>query len=190
MRLFVALEAPERWREEAAEAQRALANALPKPTRDRLRPVDPALMHLTLRFLGEVDEGGVDALQAALDGHVDPFTLNLSLAAAGTFGPAARTSVAWLGVGGDVEGLRTLAARIEDAISAAGLPREDRDLSPHLTLARVHRSARPPDRRAIAEAIGALPPPPPCPVTARELLLVRSHFGGARPRYEVLSRHG
>jgi RNA 2',3'-cyclic 3'-phosphodiesterase len=190
VRLFVALEAPGAWRSAAAAVQRALVDALPEPVGERLRLVDPALMHLTIRFLGEVDEGGVDMLQAALDGHVEPFALDLALAAAGTFGPSARTSVAWLALDGDVEGLRSLAGRVEQAVGLAGLPPEKRPFAPHLTLGRVHRSATKADRQAIAAAVAVVPPPPACAVTLAEVLLVRSHLGGSSPRYEVLSRHG
>ena len=189
MRLFVAIEAPESWQRAAADVQRRLAEALPPAPQRALRPVDPALMHLTLRFLGEVDERRAEALQAALDGHVEPFVLDLSLAAAGSFGPASRTSVAWLGVGGDVEGLRRVAAQVERAVRAAGMPPEGRDWSPHLTLVRVHRSATAADRRAIADAVRSLAPAPE-QISAHEALLVRSHLGGRAPRYEVLSRHG
>jgi len=147
-------------------------------------------MHLTLRFLGEVDEAVLPTLQAALDREAPPVDADLTLARGGTFGGAARTRVAWLGVEGDLDALRALAARVERAVGAAGLPEEDRPLRVHLTLARVRQDASPGARRAVADAVSALPAPPPEPFRARELLLVRSHLGGRGPRYEVLSRHG
>jgi 2'-5' RNA ligase len=174
MRLFIALEVPEAWRREA----------------DRLGLVDPALMHLTLRFLGEVDEDLVPALQDALERETPPLDLALSLAPAGTFGPPHRTSIAWLGVSGDLEALQALAANVERAVVECGLPGEERPLRPHLTLARLHQAATPDQRRAVAEAVGALEPPAPAPYRPTEVVLVHSHLGGSQPRYEVLSRHG
>lgn len=184
MRLFVALEVPEGRREAARET----TEALQRTSAVRLRAVDPALMHLTLRFLGEVTEEHVEPLIAALTEAVPAVDVALELARAGTFGPAARTQVVWLGVGGDLDGLQVLAGRIEDAVRAAGLPPEERPLRPHLTLARLGRQARPEERRTVAEAVRGLQAPPPLPFRAREAVLVRSYLGGAQPRYEVLAQ--
>ncbi len=145
-------------------------------------------MHLTVRFLGEVDEELLGPLEDALTGEVPPVDVSLKLGAGGTFGSPPRTSVVWIGVGGDLEGLRDLAQRIERAVGSAGLPSEERDFHPHLTVARVRRQARPAQRRAIARAVEALPAPAPHPFRARERALVRSQLGRSGPRYEVLTR--
>ena len=116
--------------------------------------------------------------------------MQLALGPAGTFGVPARTTVAWLAVAGDGEGLRALAGRVEAAVVAAGLPPDDRPLRPHITLARLDRGASTQQRRAVAEAIAALEPPPPAAFRARAVALVRSHLGREGPRYETLSRHG
>lgn len=188
MRLFLALELPEAWLREAARALDALTAALGDDA-DVLRPVALDRMHLTVRFLGEVGEDMVPALDAALREHVPPVRVDLELAAAGTFGSAARTSVAWLGLGGDLDGLRALAGRVEVAVEAAGLPSERRELRPHVTLARVRQRASAPQRRAIATAVSALDAPGPHPHRASEVVLVRSHLGSGQPRYEVLGRY-
>jgi RNA 2',3'-cyclic 3'-phosphodiesterase len=150
--------------------------------------VRPDLMHLTLRFMGEVDEGGVAPLQAALDG-LAPFAVTIALDRAGTFGPAARTGVVWLGIGGEVRALRGVAESVERAIRLVGARPEDRPFTAHLTLARLARHATEQDRRAVAEAVHALDAPPPLPFATSELALVRSILEGPSPRYEVLSHH-
>ena len=186
-RLFVAVEVPDGWRDAARAARAAVdgrQSGLP------LRWVDPALMHLTLRFLGEVDEQALEPLQRELAAGVPPVDVELALGPAGSFGAPGRTAVAWLAVRGDGEGLRALAERVEAAVVAAGLPSEDRPLRPHLTLARVRRGASTQQRRAVAEAIAALDPPPPAAFRARSVALVRSHLGREGPRYETLSRYG
>jgi RNA 2',3'-cyclic 3'-phosphodiesterase len=192
MRLFVGIDAPPAWREAAATIQRELTAQLPRELTRAIRPFDPALMHLTLRFLGEVDEAALRDLQAALDEHAPPVDLELALGAAGTFGAPARTSVAWLGIEGDLNGLRALTRRVHEGTGAI-VPVERRtSFSPHLTLARVRRETSPEERRAIAEAVRALTPPDrdSTAIRARELVLIRSHLGASQPRYEVLSRHG
>ena len=109
MRLFVALEVPEQWREAARAARRAFELELDAP----MRWVDPARLHLTVRFLGEVDAQDLAPLQQALSERVPPVDVELRLDGPGTFGPHARTEVAWLGVGGDANELRALAECVE-----------------------------------------------------------------------------
>src|SRR5262249_18013526 len=137
---------------------------------------------------GEVDEGAVDPLQAALDAVPEP-AFTLMLGHAGAFGAPARTSATWLALEGDVAALRALAARVEDAVRLVGLPSETRPYSPHLTLARLRRDASGADRRAIADAVRRIEPPHTIPLEVDAFALVRSYLGGPRPRYEVLSRH-
>jgi 2'-5' RNA ligase len=183
VRLFLAIELPERWRERAAETGRAIDAVAP----GALRLVHPDLMHLTVRFLGEVADESARMLHTALRRQAPPIDLALQLGPAGTFGSPARTSVVWHGIGGDIEGLRAAAGRVERAAIEAGLPGEGRELRPHLTVARVRREAPPEQRRSIAAAVRALPVPDPDPFRARSLVLVRSYLGGPRPRYEVLA---
>ena len=195
MRLFIALEVPGAWCAAAAAQQQALVAALPSEVRPALRLVRPELMHLTLRFLGEVDEGGVDSLQAALDG-LAPFEVALALERAGTFGPAPRTGVVWLAVASEPAGeldqldvLQRLVGQVELAVRLAGRRGDARPFSAHLTLARLARGATAEERTAVAEAVRGLDAPLPIPFVARELLLVRSYLEGPAPRYEVLSHH-
>ena len=203
MRLFVSLEAPKAWRAAATACQVALLDAveaIDEDAQDALRVVKPELMHVTLRFLGEVEEAGVARLQAALDAVEVP-EIRLTLGRAGTFGAPSPTWAIYLaiaeGVEGGLDALRGLVARVEAAVRLAGLTaqRDDvhehgRQFTPHLTLARVQRSAKPDVRRAIDEAVRALDAPPPLVYVAREIVLVRSYLEGPVPRYEVLSRHG
>jgi 2'-5' RNA ligase len=188
VRLFVTVEAPEAWRAEAVAQQEALLDALPPDTREALRVVSAELMHVTLRFLGEVEEEIVAPLQTAL-GRVAAPEIALTLARAGTFGAPASIWAVYLGIEGDLDALRALAAGVEEVVASLGLPREARPLTAHLTLARVRRSATAEARRAVDAAVGDLAPPPPRPHVARGIALVRSYLGGAEPRYEVLSRH-
>lgn len=186
MRLFIAIDVPDSWRDAAAQATEALVRA----SGVRLRAVHPSLMHLTLRFLGEVPDDRVAPLIEALRAAAGPFDLELALGPAGTFGPPQRTQLAWLDVSGDLEALQALATRIEAAVRTAGLPPEDRPLRVHLTLARLGRDLGTEERRAVAEAARRLDAPPALPFHAREVLLVRSTLGNPRPVYEVLARFG
>lgn len=185
MRLFIAIEVPDTWRMAAAELRRAITQRREL----RLRWVTPEQLHLTLRFLGEVDEATTIALQRALDTKVTPVDLTLALGTPGTFGGPRRTTTAWAGIEGDLEPLAALAARIDAAVAGCGLAVEPRAFTPHLTLARLPRGASAAERRAAFEAFDAAQAPPPATVRASSVALVRSHLGRDGARYEVLSRH-
>jgi 2'-5' RNA ligase len=132
MRLFVALEVPEVVRREVARRVAGLRDRLP-----RARWVDAEVMHLTLLFLGQVEEGQVPALTAALgEAFAKHAPLELRLSGGGTFPPRRPARVAWIGM----EAPEELAALQADAAAAAtasiGFEPEDRPYHPHVTLAR------------------------------------------------------
>jgi 2'-5' RNA ligase len=189
VRLFVALELPDAWRDVAIELRATLDGVLDAESARALRWVQPDLLHLTLRFLGEFPETNLDRLRAALDRHVPPAGLDLSLAGAGRFGTPRRMQAVWLGVDGDRGGLEALAARVEQACVDAGVAPDARAFQPHITLARVRERTSPETRTRVAAAVDTLPAPEPSPFHVREVALVRSTLGNGAPRYDVLSNH-
>jgi RNA 2',3'-cyclic 3'-phosphodiesterase len=119
-----------------------------------VRWVAPENIHLTLKFLGDIDADAMPALQTAAAGAcvgIEPF--ELSLKGAGAFPNTRRPNVVWVGLGGRVECVVLLAQRLDDACAALGLPRDDRPFSPHLTLGRLKREANPGDRQMVGELI-------------------------------------
>lgn len=103
-----------------------------------LRWVDPTGIHLTLAFLGELDDSQlaaamVAARSAAATGA--PFAYCLS--GLGTFGAARQPRVLWMGVSEPSGALRQLQQALALALEEQGFPREQRPFSPHLTLARI-----------------------------------------------------
>jgi len=92
-------------------------------------------LHLTLRFLGEVDGGTLRSIKSALEQViVEPF--NLILTGVGHFPPRGMPRNLWVGVVAS-EQLRTLKARIDRAVSRVGLPPDNRKFAPHVTVARL-----------------------------------------------------
>lgn len=126
IRLFVGLPLPERTRERLAGLAHGLAGA---------RWVSPENYHLTLRFIGEVDEGTAADIDEALD-HVVAKPFPLALDGLGSFGRGHRQHTLWVGVE-RCEGLSHLQAKVESAVVRAGQKAEDRKFSPHVTLARL-----------------------------------------------------
>lgn len=135
MRLFIAIEIPDAVKHEMAKAQERLRRSGVEAGWTR-----PEGVHLTLRFLGEVNESLVADIIAALKGAVGGTGgLHLDIAGAGAFPNPGNPRVAWIGVSGDVEKLAKIQAAVEDAVAGLGFTREDRKFSPHLTLARIRR---------------------------------------------------
>jgi len=125
MRLFVALSLPDALR---ARLQ-GLAAGLPGA-----RWVAPENLHLTLRFIGEVDRQEAEDSDAALAAiRCDSFSL--TLAGLGEFGDGRRLRSLWIGAERN-EALERLQAKVEQALRRAGLPPEKRKFKPHVTLAR------------------------------------------------------
>ena len=142
MRLFVAVAIPP----EIREALRRLVGELRSEIRGP-RWVRPEGIHLTLRFLGEVEEpslpGLVAELERSLPGSVTPF--DVEVAGIGVFPERGRPRVLWVGLDEAGDRLSTLQRRVESAVATAvpNLKKETRPFAPHLTLARFG-DARPP----------------------------------------------
>ena len=102
----------------------------------KLRWVRPEGIHLTLKFLGNVEEHRVPSITDALAKATEAFELTIQPSGVGGFG-GRRIRVVWVGLEGDVERLAALATRVDEACGALGFERERRPFAAHLTLARV-----------------------------------------------------
>ncbi|MFQ5522837.1 MAG: RNA 2',3'-cyclic phosphodiesterase [Acidimicrobiia bacterium] len=139
--------------------------------------VPPENWHLTLRFLGSVDEVAYERFLSWLTRAEERHAFPVHLDHIGAFPKPKRATVVWVGLDRGVEDLSTLNAVAEEAAQAAGLPGEERPYHPHLTLARVR------------------PPQDVTGLTATELdlgwmvnrvVVFRSRLGRGGPRYEPL----
>ncbi|MBI1953297.1 MAG: RNA 2',3'-cyclic phosphodiesterase [Candidatus Omnitrophica bacterium] len=140
MRAFIAVELTDALKEEAASLQADL-----RATGADVKWVEPAHLHLTLKFLGEIQENQVEPLKSALTASVQglsPFAT--SLEGIGAFPSTTRPRVIWVGVSQGKEALERLAGQVEEACAGLGFAGEERPFSAHLTIGRV----RGPDRVA------------------------------------------
>ncbi|MDO9708796.1 RNA 2',3'-cyclic phosphodiesterase [Paracraurococcus lichenis] len=133
IRLFVALALPA-----AIKAQLAmLSGGIPGA-----RWVPPENYHLTLRFIGEIENWRAQEVDDALANIRAP-SFELSLRGVGTFEKGGRINALWVGVE-KTEGLSFLQAKVETALQRIGLEPERKRFSPHVTLARTDKA--PPDK--------------------------------------------
>ena len=107
-----------------------------------VRPVRPEQLHLTLRFLGDTEEGLVDGIREVMEDAVEgvePFWL--SFEGVGAFPNARRARVVWIGLRG-AEPLVDIARTLEGGVVDLGFRPEKRGFRPHATVARVKRLQR------------------------------------------------
>ena len=125
IRSFVAVEIPASIRDEIAVVQREID--LPG-----VRLVNPDLIHVTIKFLGDVPLPKVDRVVGALRAVEQP-AFTARVAGIGTF-PGRSIRVVWIGALGDFE---PLFSAVEEALVPLGFPREARKFTSHATIARV-----------------------------------------------------
>ncbi len=183
MRLFVAADLPEDAREAIAAEQKRIASTL-GGSAGALKWVKADHAHLTLVFLGNVEEARVPAVVEAVGRDVDAAPFEISLETIGAFPARGAPRVLWIGVVDGAARLSELQRELAERIAAIGIPLEDRPFHPHLTLARW-RESRPADReRALAAA--------PLGAVARACVdgatLYQSRLSPAGPSYTALAR--
>ena len=181
-RTFLALELPETIKAVLRRRTERLAHALPE-----VRIVDVAGLHLTLAFLGELDNAhlaaATEAAEEAASAHA-PITLRL--ARLGTFGSARSPRVIWVGLAGEVAQLGALQSTLADALAARGFPREARPFAPHLTLARIKKPLSDDLLAALARLQGE--PAPDAAWQADALSVMKSELLRPAALYTALSR--
>ena len=129
MRLFVGIDLPA----EIEDHLGFVGGGIP-----RARWEEREKLHVTLRFIGEVDGGTKRRIEEALEEVRHP-PFSLAVAGVGFFPPGGKPRILWAGLDGAAP-VQELHARIERALLATGLPSEGRKFTPHVTLARLHDS--------------------------------------------------
>jgi 2'-5' RNA ligase len=184
IRSFVAIELPE-------EAKKGLTRLRKQLERDEYRFVkwvDPAGIHLTLKFLGNIPSRRVteitEAVRRAAQG-ISPFVLEIS--GLGAFPGPKQARVVWVGIGGELDKLSTLQQNIDSTLASLGFAREERPFVPHLTLARVREGASAPERGKFGELVGSATFEDKYVLEVEAIKLMRSQLTPAGAIYTCLS---
>jgi len=182
VRSFVAIPIDDAMRARISETQKALQRA-----EAEVRWVSAENHHLTLKFLGNLEEAESDRLRERLRQEAARFPpLDLDFSTVGRFPKGGPPRVLWIGCrGSDVAKLVGLAEAIERVALEIGVPREERPFSPHLTIGRV-KSPRNQDR--LLRAIEARRDDVFGQRRTEYFTLYRSTLTSAGPIYEEIER--
>ena len=153
VRAFIAIELPPDLLAQIGRLQARVRQELPPGL---VRWVQPEGIHLTLKFLGDVDRERLPEIERALGSACAPHApFDLQISEMGCFPNPQRPRVVWVGVQETGETLAALQRDVERAIAPLGFPPDRRGFHPHLTLGRV-KDRRPNARRsAELDALGA-----------------------------------
>jgi 2'-5' RNA ligase len=132
IRAFIALPLPDTVKDALSEASGMLRKTIDA------RWVKPDSIHLTLKFLGDIDENNLETIREGLEkisSQHSPFEMKLD--SLGAFPSVRKARVIWAGVETDIMALRKLAASIDDLSAIYCIAKESRPFTAHITLARL-----------------------------------------------------
>lgn len=180
MRLFLALELPNAVKQHLA--------GLPPTDNAAMKHTSAENLHVTLKFLGEVEPAAAKSLAARLRRvDVQP-PAEVWAGHPEILPPRGPVRVISVGLDGDAARVVELQSAVETACAEHGFPREGRRYLPHITLARARQPLPAYDRHLLAEVLGSHLPSPA--FRAGGFTLMQSHLGGPAPKYVPLERFG
>ncbi len=175
IRSFVAVDLPASMHKGIDGIQREIAMS-------GLRLVRPELVHVTLKFLGDVPENRIEKVVEALRAvEVAPFTAQVK--GMGAF-PGKSIRVVWLGLEGNFE---ELYRKVDESLAPLGFERETRGFTPHVTLGRVGHPSIDITRR-LSPKIAALAGIDLGTFDVDSFVLKRSTLTSGGPIYDDLAR--
>ena len=180
VRTFLALDLDEAIRQRIVEAQQRIGQ-----TDAKVKWVEPENMHVTLKFLGDVEEdkvGGVCDVVAEVAGGLEPFGFDVQGVL--PVPPRGRQlRMLWVGVQEPTGRLAALHEQLDKALASLGFEAEGRRFAPHITLGRI-KSAK--DPAALRQAAAPLVEEPFGTQQAGQVTIYSSRLTPTGPIYTVL----
>jgi 2'-5' RNA ligase len=187
-RLFIAVDLPRETRAACRELIAAVSGSRSVGTAaGRLRWTRPANLHLTLRFLGDMERTRIASIDAAIRSAVTatlPFTVTLG--GVGVFPGSGTPRALWLGISRGREELAAIVGALDAELASIGIAAATAPYRPHLTIARAGRGENA-AARAAATALRAATSDWQATFGVDRIRLYRSHLGDGPPRYETLA---
>ena len=180
IRTFISVELPQ----EIHDTLKQLQDVLKVPMPD-VRWTKSSNIHLTLKFLGDVEVSRIDTISVALADIARQFSsFTMNLAGIGAFPNSRKPRIVWVGIEKGANELVSMAKQIEDAMKKLGFPREKRSFRPHLTVGRIRHLEHPTIMTKALEksAVGGLGD-----FTVQQVSLIKSQLDPAGSIYTTLS---
>jgi 2'-5' RNA ligase len=180
MRTFIAIEIPPEINSALMDLQTELRRAGADVSWTK-----PENLHLTLNFLGEVDEKRiVDVERACVSSAAEfqPFTLSLN--DTGVFPNARQPKVLWAGLSGGIEIVIAIRNRLGDRLSLIGFKRDEKKFHPHLTVGRLKSNKKVRELLALADAYRL----PALSFLVTEIVLMKSELQPAGAKYTPMAK--
>lgn len=178
MRLFIAIDIPEDVRRAITEVIHIL-----KGLKSDIKWVKPENIHITLKFLGEVEEERVEKIKEKLDSlskwHT---TFELKAVGTGVFPDFSRPRVLWIGIKSD-ERLQSLYQDVNSELETLGFERENRSFKPHLTIGRVRSRS---DIKETLKILRGFSSRDFGKISVKEILLMKSTLKPTGAEYEKI----
>ena len=191
MRLFVALDIDDSIHARLEKFLDGVRGFAPEA-----RWVRPESMHVTLKFIGEKPAETMEEIKRALSG-IRAGAIEVSFRGYGFFPTSKSARVFWIGIAAGPR-FPALAKSVEEATAAVGIPKEEHEFSPHLTLARRGSGAPHPRKgegttntfQRLQEKLAAMPDLDFGTMAAREFFLYQSQLMRGGARYTKIGRFG
>lgn len=180
VRTFVAVELPPEVRDVLAQASGLLSTGLAGA-----KFVSAKDLHVTLKFLGYLSAGDLDALKVQLGSvarSTEPFEMRLG--SLGAFPSMRSARVVWAGISRGKLEVSQLAEKVEDACQEAGFSRSEQRFHPHVTLARLKARMKLPDDPAVVRKLKELSDHP---FKVEHITLMKSELRPGGPIYSPLA---
>jgi RNA 2',3'-cyclic 3'-phosphodiesterase len=173
IRTFVAIELPENIKQYLAGIENNLKSGCPSS----LKWVNPGNIHLTLKFLGNIETKQIESILHSIKEAVQgfqPFILNIT--DLGVFPNLRNIQVVWVGLNGDTQILLDLQKKVESNLAPLGFPVEKRPFTAHLTLARVSFNTNISEKQTLSDAISGFKINTDFSFQAKEVSLMKSQL--------------
>ncbi len=185
IRTFISINLPEEVRAHLEKLETDLKKSFPSIS---AKWVDVSSLHLTLKFLGSIEENKIDSVTVALAKGAEQTTpFSLGMGGLGAFPNMRRVDVVVVGLSGELDCLLQLQNNIEEAMKPLGFRPESRPFAPHLTLARLREQSTIQERQAMGQALQSAQLPPMGPFKVTSVNLMKSELLRTGAVYTELS---
>lgn len=181
IRSFIAIELDSHLQARLQEIQEQL-----KPLGADVKWVEPQNIHLTLRFLGDLNPKRLKEITKGLPEFLrgtPPFLIGVT--GLGAFPSPQKPKIIWAGIAENHGELSLLAEKIENGVNTCGVAKEDREFSPHITIGRMRTFK---NISKLADIISGYAISPALEQTVHRVTLFQSTLTAQGPIHEPLLR--